>query len=94
MNLLTVQRHGIAVPDAELLPGERTGCGKHLLRWGWRRHREHNFMDQLGFPGVSTLVTWTAILPSGQLEMPGRQKHPLRIGAGNPLTLVERSHGI
>ena len=41
-------------------------------------------MDQLGFPDVSTLVTWTAILPRGQLEVPARQKPPLRIQAGDP----------
>jgi hypothetical protein len=38
--------------------------------------------------GVSTLVTWTAILPRGQLEVPGRQERPLRIDAGNSFTLV------
>lgn len=83
-----MQRHSVSVADPELLPGKGAGCGQHLLRWGQPRHRQHNFVNQPGLTRFSTLVTGTAILAGGQLEVPGRQKRPLRIRAGNPLTLV------
>lgn len=88
VGLIRVQRHRIAVADPELLSGECAGCGEHLLRWGRRRHRQHNFVDQLGFPRFSTLVTGTTVLTRGQLQVPSSQKRPLRICAGDSFTLV------
>src|SRR6185312_10317660 len=88
VSLVRMECHGIAVPDPEFLSRERAGRSEHFLRWRRRGHRQHNFVDQLGFPRFSALVTGTTVLTCGQLEVPGRQKLPLRIRPGNPFALV------
>jgi hypothetical protein len=72
----------------ELLSGERADGSEPLLRWGRGRHRQHDFVDQLGLTRFGMLVTGAAILTNSQLEVPARLKRPLYIRAGDPFALV------
>ena len=88
VGLVGVEDQGISVADPEFLSGECSGCGQHLIRWGRRRHREDDVVDQLGLACIRALVVGIAILAGGQFEMPAGEKCSLRVLAGDPLPVV------
>src|ERR1035441_8479182 len=49
MSVIGMQGEGVPVLTPESLPREVSHRSEHLVRWRSWRHREHEFMDQLGW---------------------------------------------
>src|SRR5579863_8020264 len=68
--LMRMECHGVAVLRPELLACEHLSRRKYLVRWGRRRHRQHDVVHQLD--GAARLVglLWLPVLPGRELQVP------------------------
>ena len=85
--LVGVECHGVAVFGPEFIACKHLGRGKQLVRWGRRRHRQHDVVHQ--FDGAARLagVPGLAVLPGRELEVPAPHQF-LLVRLGYSLSVI------
>jgi hypothetical protein len=70
MLLVGMKRHGVAMLQSEVLAREGPGSLENLVGRSRPRHREHDIVDELHFPGTGGAVFRLAVLAGRELQMP------------------------